>query len=69
MEITRTDLGWLVTSTISLIGLILAILKWDFSGINPINHIKAIYILLLLIGYGFAAYAVLSFKKKEKRKK
>jgi hypothetical protein len=71
MPLTRSDAGWLIASLIGLLTLIFSILKWDFSTANPLHHIKAIYIILLVITFAFAAYVVINTKddKKKGRKK
>jgi len=69
MSLEKTDAWWLLTSGIGILSLIFMILKWDFSKINPIAHIKAIYIILLLFTYLIVIYVILNLNKKRKRRK
>jgi uncharacterized membrane protein len=69
MPIKRSDAGWLIASFIGLLTLIISILQWDFSTANPMLHIKAIYVILLVITFAFAAYIVINTKEDKKKGK
>lgn len=58
MPLDKKDKGYILTSCIVVLGLIITILKWDFTSYEPMGHIKAIYIILLLMAFGMGLYFV-----------
>jgi len=58
MPLDKKDKGYILTSSLVVLGLIITILKWDFTNYNPMVHIKAIYIILLLIAFVMSLYFV-----------
>ncbi|MBD3254518.1 MAG: hypothetical protein GF383_05465 [Candidatus Lokiarchaeota archaeon] len=58
MPLDKKDKGYILTSSLVVLGLIITILKWNFKDYDPMSHIKAIYIILLLMAFGMGLYFV-----------
>ena len=58
MLLDKKDKGYILTSSLVVLGLIITILKWDFTSYDPMPHIKTIYIILLLMAFITGIYFV-----------
>lgn len=58
MPLDKKDKGYILTSTLLVFGLIITILKWNFTKYDPMAHVKAIYVILLLMAFGMGLYFI-----------
>ena len=65
MALDKKDKGYILTSSLLVLGIIFTILKWDLKFTNPIYHIKAIYVIILVAAYSCGIY--FTYAKKDRK--